>query len=479
MKKILIVGSGASGLVAALSFAKQNISFDIIEKLSVRSKESKALSLNSASLKLFHSLGVIDDVMKKGKSMKDIYIYMNGKKISHIDKSRLDNRYNFFITLPQYITEDILEKKLHTYNVYIKYGHALTSLQKKGSSYIVSIDEDGKTSKTKYDYIIAADGKSSSVKSILNVDSVKYDYGYRFCVADIKLKTELKKSTIHYHINDKIPGFSIILPMLSEYTRVVLCSKRDLPTNIDLPYIESFLRESTGDSCLTLQCISWQSSTKFHHSICSNHLSDNIFFVGDAYHIFSPIGGMGMNTGMQDSLRISWIIAHIIQGIAKKSLLTLYTKDRYKEVLDILDLTYTHTNMILKKGDYEQSEIYDTNFSNRKHIKTTLPLIFSGYSSNYSAAISNDGGLIQHAKYLEFDKTNTFSLLSKSKYLLILNKKSNAPSLSHIGVIVILFSGKVREDEYILISPDSMIVLHEKLYKLNKVNDYLDTYYYA
>ena len=56
---------------------------------------------------------------------------------------------------------------------------------------------------------------------------------------------------------------------------------------------------------------------------------DRIFLAGDAAHIHSPVGGQGMNTGLQDSYNLGWKLAMAIKNVASKHLLKSYNEERY------------------------------------------------------------------------------------------------------------------------------------------------------
>src|SRR6476646_3777827 len=53
------------------------------------------------------------------------------------------------------------------------------------------------------------------------------------------------------------------------------------------------------------------------------------FIAGDAAHIHSPVGGQGMNTGIQDAYNLAWKLALVIQGKANDAILNTYQTERY------------------------------------------------------------------------------------------------------------------------------------------------------
>ena len=49
---------------------------------------------------------------------------------------------------------------------------------------------------------------------------------------------------------------------------------------------------------------------------------------GDAVHLFTPTGGLGYNTAVEDAVNLGWKLAHVVQGRAPESLLASYQLER-------------------------------------------------------------------------------------------------------------------------------------------------------
>jgi hypothetical protein len=72
-----------------------------------------------------------------------------------------------------------------------------------------------------------------------------------------------------------------------------------------------------------------------------------IFLAGDAAHVHSPIGGQGMNAGIQDAYNLAWKLALVIKGKAKQSILDTYQLERYPIVSEIVKQTEDFTKLVL------------------------------------------------------------------------------------------------------------------------------------
>jgi 2-polyprenyl-6-methoxyphenol hydroxylase-like FAD-dependent oxidoreductase len=70
-----------------------------------------------------------------------------------------------------------------------------------------------------------------------------------------------------------------------------------------------------------------------------------IFLAGDAAHVHSPVGGQGMNTGIQDALNLAWKLALVLRGAAKPELLDSYNAERHANARRLLGRVGPATKM--------------------------------------------------------------------------------------------------------------------------------------
>jgi FAD binding domain len=70
-----------------------------------------------------------------------------------------------------------------------------------------------------------------------------------------------------------------------------------------------------------------------------------VFLAGDAAHVHSPVGGQGMNTGIQDSLNLAWKLALVLRGTAKPELLESYSAERHYNAKRLLSRIGRATRM--------------------------------------------------------------------------------------------------------------------------------------
>jgi Arc/MetJ family transcription regulator len=72
----------------------------------------------------------------------------------------------------------------------------------------------------------------------------------------------------------------------------------------------------------------------------------NVFLAGDAAHLHSPVGGQGMNEGMQDAQNLAWKLALVLRGHVDESLLDSYDAEREPIIADVLADTSRMTRLV-------------------------------------------------------------------------------------------------------------------------------------
>ncbi len=190
-------------------------------------------------------------------------------------------------------------------------------------------EKNGATEMQKYRYIIGCDGARSSVRHFLKIPFVGGDYQQDFLLADVKIKWP-KPSEDGFRIFFNKQGFFLNAPLSSTYTRIITAQINDpaqAATPLNITEIQKLLRQISGCDLEILESI-WMSRFRLHHRVVKKYQKGNVFLVGDAAHIHSPVGAQGMNTGLQDATNLAWKIALTIKNKLDNSLLNTYETER-------------------------------------------------------------------------------------------------------------------------------------------------------
>lgn len=384
--KVLIIGAGPVGLTAALELQKYGVAFDIIDKRSHRGSQSKALSVSAASLKVFYGLGLWPRFQNIGQRIQDIFIYFNGRRCGHIDKRCLGAPFDFYLSLPQPETERILEDRLEELGATVRYMQECRAIVQTDAGVEVSITDSAneRTAATVYSHVVACDGAQGLAAGALGLEFVHHDYKRHFVMGDVRFdRTPKNHTTTYYALDD---GFMIYLPMADGLTRLVISRPGPLPAGSANPSrddlqaaVERYLPELIG-----IVDVTWRSSARFFSRVAKSNTVGRIYLAGDAWHLFSPIGGQGMNTGLQDALNLGWKLAYTLKGYAKPSLLESYRQERLLAVQRTSESIHRNTLQLLRDVKIDAaSDLYVPAFGKRWWYRKYLPQEFGGYLADY------------------------------------------------------------------------------------------------
>ncbi len=342
---VLIVGAGPTGLSMAVFLHRLGVPFRIIEKDKQPSPYSRALGIQARTLEVFESFGITETLIKQGHPIDGMSVYWKGEKLTSIEMAHMDSAYPYMLVLPQSKTEKILTDYLSAHNITIEREKELLTFEQdeKGVTATILLPS-GEKETIQADWLLGCDGAHSAVRHGLNLSFVGDSMDHYFMLADIKTTFPLDEQKFHGFFGRE--GIMALAPIAHNTLRMIanLPKEKALPTYTQAQ-IESFIAERTGIQ-LKIEQLIWFSAFKINTRMASKIQEKRIFLLGDAFHIHSPVGGQGMNTGIQDAHNLAWKLALVHQGNASPSLLESYSSERYKNALRLLKGTERATHFI-------------------------------------------------------------------------------------------------------------------------------------
>ncbi len=329
--EVLIVGAGPTGLMMACQLAIHNISFRIIDKKELSSKNSGALILQARSLEIFKQMGIAKEAIKEGIIPNKVNILYNGKKItSSVIKNIGGNlsEFPFLLMLEQSYTENLLLKFIRDRNILVERNVRFKSfIQENDGVTSEVILSNGLAQTIKSKYIIAADGANSTIRTMLNITFKGKTYKKPIFILDCKAKTEMLNDEISIAFSKSyVAGF---FPLQGFRWRIDsnLPKAFDKNENISFEDIKSDFPNWTKMN-IAIQDNEWFSVTRSHQKYAEAIRIKNCFLAGDAAHVNTPVGAQGMNAGLQDAYNLAWKLAFVIKNKAKLELLETYSTER-------------------------------------------------------------------------------------------------------------------------------------------------------
>ncbi|UOQ46421.1 FAD-dependent monooxygenase [Halobacillus salinarum] len=326
---VLIVGAGPSGLMLANQLRKYGVRFQIIEQREEPSAFSKALVVHSRTLEMMDLLGISQKFIEEGFINKQIHFSYHQEKMFAVDFSNLKEHTNFpFMSIiPQSETERILEEQLP--DGAVERGVELVSLTQHGETVSAVVNQGAEEHTITSKYLVACDGAHSTTRHLLDIPFEGESEGVNVILGDVKVDDPSLNSRLSLNSSDN--GLLFSAPFSNGLTRVIAIDYERQGEYPESPRLKD-LQESVSrvyPEELILTDPYWVSSFTASHRQIPYYRKQRVFFVGDAAHIHNPIGGQGMNIGIQDAVNLSWKLAYVLNYGLSQALLDTYHEERF------------------------------------------------------------------------------------------------------------------------------------------------------
>jgi 2-polyprenyl-6-methoxyphenol hydroxylase-like FAD-dependent oxidoreductase len=360
MIDVLIIGAGPTGLTAAAEAVRHGLSVRIVDDRKSRSIHSKALVLHSRSLEVFADMGFIDQVLQNGQEFRALNIYAEGKPLTRIDFHTIDWQdaiYPFWLSIPQSETERCLEEHLARLGVQVERQTKLTELTQQDDRVQVTlsrIDDAGEIVSEEVaeaSWLIGCDGARSSTRKLSHIPYEGTTADELFILGDVQIEWEQSEDEgYNFMSND---GILLVVPLPQPKQVRVIAHMPALSVGeepeITLELLQSLMDQRTGMNA-RLYDLQWRSSFSVKHMVAANHRQGRVFLAGDAAHIHSPVGGQGLNTGIQDAYNLIWKLALVHQGKGTEKLFDSYEAERHQVAAETIKQVRLATKIVTLKN---------------------------------------------------------------------------------------------------------------------------------
>jgi 3-(3-hydroxy-phenyl)propionate hydroxylase len=342
---VLIVGAGPSGLALAIILARAGVKFMIIDQRSGTTSLSKATGLEYRVSELMEILGLTAAFQAEAIEPATVNIFRGNRRLVTLPLriSKDDNGSGAFaargMVIPQSSTEAILENCVNAGGNRVCWGRRLDSHVQDAEGVRATVEcENGETEHFTCDWLVSCEGAHSGVRQRENIAFAGHSPKVRFLLADVTLRApHWSHEANHLWVANEgtfgalpLPGenhwrltFEVsklaeefsIAPSTDELTRLVAARARYiLPTITAIAYSTAFDVESR---------------------VADQFNIGRIFLAGDAAHVHSPTGAMGISNGLQDVFNLGWKLARVIKCAAPPAILETYGEERIPAIRSI------------------------------------------------------------------------------------------------------------------------------------------------
>lgn len=306
---VIVAGAGPVGLTAALVLGRAGRRVLVLESELEPATQWRASTFHPPTLELAEELGLIDDMLAQGLVAPTYQLrHKAGGLIAEFDFSTLSDatRYPYRLQLEQYKYVRILLNKLTDLDtVEVRFAHRVTGhlVGSQGVTvYAAGLDREYEVTGN---YLVGADGARSTVRQDLDIEFEGVTYEHRYLLLGIDAPVEEYFPGISYvnYVSD--PTEHQMLLRIPDCWRVMF-EVTDGPSDEEVVTDEFITGRLSAlfDSHPLPQVLSRQ-VYRVHQRVATQFRQGPVVLIGDAAHVNSPIGGMGLNSGIHDAYTLS------------------------------------------------------------------------------------------------------------------------------------------------------------------------------
>ncbi|WP_327139253.1 rifampin monooxygenase [Nocardia sp. NBC_01327] len=375
MIDVIVAGAGPTGLMLATELRLHGVRALVLEKEAEPTKIVRALGMHARTIEVMDQRGLLDRFLALGKQ-HPLGGFFAG--ISKPQPERLDTTHAYVLSIPQPVTVHLLTEHALEVGVEIRSGSEVLGFIQDEEGVTVEL-ADGTQLRSRY--LVGCDGGRSTVRKLLGVEFPGESSKVDTLLGEVELTasaetltavmTEVRKTQLRFGAMPLGGGiFRLVVPAEG------VAEDRTVPPTLD--EVKQQLMATAGTD-FGVHSPRWLSRFGDATRQAEHYRVGRVLLAGDAAHVHPPMGGQGLNLGIQDAFNLGWKLAAAVNGWAPDGLLDSYQAERHPVAADVLSDTRAQMELMsLEPGAQAVrrllSELMDFDVVNRYLIENIVAI---------------------------------------------------------------------------------------------------------
>jgi len=380
--QVLVAGGGSVGLMLAAELTLAGVDVVVVERREAGQglESSRSGGLHARTIEVLDQRGVADRFLAEGRPMQ-VQMFAG----TPLDISDFPSRHPYGLALWQKEFERILAAWVDELGVPFVRGHDVTGFAQDATG--VDVELSGGHGPIRARYLVGCDGGRSQVRKTAGIEFAGWDPTVSSVLAEVEM-TDDPSLGIRYDEN----GTQAMGRLEDGRVRVILTQRYAGQTSE--PTLDDLREALVAVYGTDFGVHSPTSITRFTDATrqAATYRKGRVLLAGDSAHIHHPVGGQGLNIGLQDAVNLGWKLARVVTGTSAEALLDTYQAERHPVAARVLRTTMAQ--LPLTRSDVRIDALRGT-ISDllgleepRKHIAGMV----SGLDVYYDLAQSHDHG---------------------------------------------------------------------------------------
>jgi 2-polyprenyl-6-methoxyphenol hydroxylase-like FAD-dependent oxidoreductase len=388
---VVVAGAGPTGLMLACELALAGVETLVLEKLPRPIQQVKGGAIQPRTAELLQMRGLLEPLLRRATPREPVGGHFAALPVP-LDCTPWRTRHPFPLTIPQWEFEEVLEERATAGGARIVRGAAVSGVEPDAHG--VTVTADGLRVRARH--LVACDGGHSTVRKLLELPFPGRPGTHQAVLADIRLSAVsplVPRRMGHMSTLTRQGGgyWAMLVPLGDDRYRFTFgrADQADIPrdTPVTPEEITAALHAVYGARTV-LGAV--DNSSRFGDATrqLEQYRVGRVLFAGDAAHIHPPLGGQGLNLGVQDAFNLGWKLAAALQDRAPDGLLDSYHAERHPVAAQVLHHTSAQRVLALPDPGEDVAALRDifTDLLRLPDANRHLAGLLSGLSLRYPAS---------------------------------------------------------------------------------------------